>query len=366
MEGRIVSQRPSWTAQMGYVPSPSMTLRRIFKVFIYFVGVFLAGFGLLGAALSLPGSSNRTAYIALVIGIIGFIGSLIYFFLKRFKTRCLPWLHYLWWILGATIGSMMLIVLEFAIVPTLNGKPQSIWSAIFAGTILLYGIALILIAYLQPSLHYQVNDSIRRILEIVPGKQMVTADLVTRLQAEYKCSDTLLYQYIRDLDDVEQMAIPGTPTSICRVKGAQEAIAFPQVYSIMTYDLRQTVARTLQFLNEENVDIGLFLLSKAFEDTLKTYLIAAHAKGIPLTIPGNKKPEKLSLAEMVSCVKNSRIITNDAVLSLLRQVRNNRAHGTMPSLAERQLLIKSVPYIAGLYIDYIKLLDDLTRSLQIV
>gem|GEM_PF-2878402 len=361
-----MSQPPSWSAQAGYAPPPTMTVRRIFKIFLYFVGVFLAEFGLLGAALSIPGSTNRTGDIAFFVGIAALIASLIYFFRTRFKARCLPWLQYLWWIVGVTIGGILAIALEFAIVPNLNGKSQSVSSAILVGIILFYGIALIVIAHLQPSLRHQVGESVRRILNTTPGKQMIVADLVACLQNEYKYSDAILYQYVGDLDDVEQMAIPGTSTRLCRIKGTQEAIAFPQVYSITTYDLRQNVARALQFLNEENVDIGLFLLSKGFEDTLKAYLVAANTKGILSTIPGNKSPEKLSLAEMVSCVKNNGIITNDAVLSLLRQGRNDRAHGGMPSLAERQVLMKSVPYIAGMYIDYIKLLDDLTHSLHVV
>ncbi len=351
---------------MSYILPSTTTVRRIFRVFLYFMGAFLAEFGLLGAAVSLPGSSDQAVYIALVIGIVALIGSLIYFFQGRFKTRCLPWLQYLWWILGATIGWIMAIVLEYAIDPTLNGKQHSVSSTIFAGTILIYGIALIVIAQLQPSLHYQINESVRRSLKAIPGRQMIVSDLVASLQKEYKCSDAILYRYIGELDDLEQMIIPETSTPLCRIKGAQEAIAFPHVYSIITYDLRQDVARALQFLNEENVDIGLFLLSKAFEDTLKAYLIKTNAKGIPLAIPGNKKPEKLSLPEMISCLKNSGTIINDAELSLLRQVRNNRAHGTMPSLAEKQLLMKSVPFIAGLYIDNIKLLDDLTNSLDVV
>ena len=329
---------------------------------LYFVGVFLAEFGLLGTVASLPGISNRAVDITLVVGIISFIGSLIYFFRIRFKVHCLSWLQYLWWILGATILSFILIVLEFTVVPNPNGKP-SFWYVTFAGTILLYGIALIVIAHLKPSLRYQLNESSQRILKKAPGKQMATSDLVALLQTEYKYSETFLYQHIGELKDIEQMIIPGTSTSLCRIKGTQEPIAFPQIYTIRSYDLRQNIARSLQFLNEENVDIGLFHLSKAFEHTLKAYLVVANAKGVIQNIPKNKKIESLSLAEMVKCVKDNGIITNDAVLTLLRQVRNDRAHGTMPSLAERQLLMKSVPHIAGLYIDYTKFLDDLTYNL---
>ncbi len=66
---------------------------------------------------------------------------------------------------------------------------------------------------------------------------------------------------------------------------------------------------------------------------------------------------------MIDWARNDRIITDNAILNYLRQERNNRAHGGMPSLAERKLLMKNVQHLAGLYIDYIKLLDNIIYSL---
>ena len=43
--------------------------------------------------------------------------------------------------------------------------------------------------------------------------------------------------------------------------------------------------------------------------------------------------------------------------------RNDRAHGGTPSFAEKRLLMINIQYLANLYIDYIKLFDDFTRSL---
>ena len=203
-----MSQPPSWSAQAGYAPPPTTTVCRIFKIFLYFVGVFLAEFGLLGTPLSLPGATNRTGDIAFFVGIAALIASLIYFFRTRFKARCLPWLQYLWWIVGATIGGSLAIALEFAIVPNLNGKSPSVPYAILSSIIFFYGITLIVIAHLRPSLRYQVGESVRRILNSAPGKQMIVADLVACLQNEYKYADTILYQDIGGMDDVEQMAIP--------------------------------------------------------------------------------------------------------------------------------------------------------------
>jgi hypothetical protein len=66
---------------------------------------------------------------------------------------------------------------------------------------------------------------------------------------------------------------------------------------------------------------------------------------------------------MVDCARDHDIVTDHAVFHFLRQQRNDRAHGTMPSLEERRILMSSAQYIAGLYVDYIKLLSDLSEEL---
>ncbi len=149
---------------------------------------------------------------------------------------------------------------------------------------------------------------------------------------------------------------------ICSIKGTKITLAFPQVTNIATFDLRQKVARTLSFLNEENVDIGLFLLSKEFEATLKNYLLTANMKG-KVQISVKNPPDRWKLEQMIEWVKKSGIITDHAVLNYLRQTRNDRAHGSKPSPAEKRILMMGIQYLANLYIDYIKLLDDLTRDL---
>lgn len=213
------------------------------------------------------------------------------------------------------------------------------------------------------TLREKVNISVRTILEAVPNKQIPLDDLIKRLQKEYRHPKATFYQYIADLDYVERLDIPNSHAKLCRMKDIQRAELFPQVQNITDTTLREKVERALPFMTEENVDIGLFLLSKEFEATLKTYLINASMKGKLSVLPQGKTPDKWTLNGMVECAKDNGIITDYATFHYLRQARNERAHGTMPSLAERQLLMKSIQYIAGLYIDYIKLLDDLTQNL---
>jgi hypothetical protein len=213
------------------------------------------------------------------------------------------------------------------------------------------------------TLRQQVSESVRAILEAAPNKQMSLAELITHLQKEYDCPKATLYQYIANLDYIERLDIPNSNAKICHIKDAYRLNLFPQVQHIADLNLKEKVERALPFLTEENVDIGLFLLSKEFEATLKTYFINASSKGKLSKLPAGKTPNNWNLISMVDCARDNDIISDHATFHYLRQTRNDRAHGTMPSLAERQLLMKSIQYIAGLYIDYIKFLDDLIQNL---
>jgi len=216
----------------------------------------------------------------------------------------------------------------------------------------------------KKTLREQVDYSVKNILEVTPAKQITIAELIERLQDEFPDRPkATLYQYTSKLDYLEKVVIPGSRTQLYRLKGAKDKLSFPQVEEIADDSLCKKIKRATLFLTEEDVDVGLFLLSKEFESTLKTYLIEANKKKKIKMLPQGKSPDRWRLAGMVDCAKNNEIITDSAVLHFLRQERNNRAHGSMPSFEERKILMTSVQYIAGMYIDYIKLLNDLTNSL---
>lgn len=213
------------------------------------------------------------------------------------------------------------------------------------------------------TLQQRVGNSVRRILEAQPGKQMVLAELIASLRKEHDCPKPTLYTYISNLEEVEKIELPGWPrTKLCRLRQGQDELQFPQVAEIVTDELRQKIERTLLFLNEDYIDIGLFLLSKEFESALKHYLVAAMGKGRLRVVPVNS-PDKWKLQDMINYAKQNEIITDSATLNYLRQERNNRAHGTMPPLEERKLMVENVRSLAGLYIGYIKILDDLQHGL---
>lgn len=148
--------------------------------------------------------------------------------------------------------------------------------------------------------------------------------------------------------------------SLAKTTSRKDELIFSQIEQILNVQLREKIKRATSFLNIDNVDVGLFLLSKEFESTLLTYLVQAERCGkITNPTPGKWK----SLDEMINSISKEGIITDKAILHYLRQKRNDRAHGTMPSLNERQLMMNNLQSFAGLYIDYIKLFDEMTSTL---
>ncbi|GAB4263347.1 MAG: hypothetical protein Kow0080_01570 [Candidatus Promineifilaceae bacterium] len=211
------------------------------------------------------------------------------------------------------------------------------------------------------TLRQKVDEFVRMTLENAPGQQIALADLVAQLVEKFNRIDKTFYHYISDLDYVEKFTIPETNVKMCRFKRDQKAFPFSQVEDIQTHELKKNVGRALTFLNESDVDIALFLLSKEFEATLKKYLETASARGEIYGLPSGR----LSLVSMIDYIGRKGILTDKAVLQFLRQKRNDRAHGSMPTAEERSMMMKYAQTTAGMYIDYIKFFDDLTKALLI-
>lgn len=209
----------------------------------------------------------------------------------------------------------------------------------------------------RKTLRQQVAEDVQLLLERSPGKQMALAELMEMLKDKFH--QKTFYSYVSGLDFVEKYVIPDTNVTMCRLKYNQEALPFSQVDDIKSPGLKSKIGRCLSFLNENDVDIALFLLSKEFEETLKSYLTLAQSKGKYPHLSG-----RLSLDMMINFITKEGLITDQAILHFLRQKRNDRAHGTMPTVEERIMMMKYAEVTAGMYIDYIKFFDDLSQTLK--
>jgi hypothetical protein len=69
------------------------------------------------------------------------------------------------------------------------------------------------------------------------------------------------------------------------------------------------------------------------------------------------------LQNMIDWTKSQQIIKDSTALHLLRQQRNDRAHGQAPSPEERQIMFNSAGWIASIYLDYILLFSEKRQEL---
>ncbi|MBK7920008.1 MAG: hypothetical protein IPJ94_27880 [Chloroflexi bacterium] len=167
----------------------------------------------------------------------------------------------------------------------------------------------------KKTLRVLVSETVKETLESSPGGQIALSELISLLVEKFKRRDKTFYHYIADLEYVQKFTIPDTRVVMCRLKQQDSPLPFPQVEEIQTIELRQKVGRALTFLNEADVDISLFLLSKEFEATLEGYLVTGQTKSQFLDLPASR----LNLDGMINYIKSKNIITDQAVLHFLRQ-----------------------------------------------
>jgi TIR domain len=216
-------QQHSQSAQKKLLPRTNG--RILVKILLYFVGVAIAEVGVLGGALGASGSSTSLGCVAFSFSLLALIGSIAVFFRKKYYLHCLPGLQYLWWTLGVTAGSFIALGMVFGFT-----KPNTsqMASALAGGVLFFYGVSLMWVAHLKPPLAQQVNESVYRILQAMPGNQIAISDLLARLQGEYKQLGMTVHQHIGNLEYIEQVAIPGVPEIAYRLKQPKPSVAVPQ------------------------------------------------------------------------------------------------------------------------------------------
>lgn len=214
----------------------------------------------------------------------------------------------------------------------------------------------------RKTLMQAIAESAQMLLQSAPGQQITLNELVESLANAHDRPARTIYSYVARMDFVEKFRMPNSNQKMCRLSSInrEQQSALDQVDNIASVELREKTARALSFLNINDVDVALFLLSKEFEATLGEYLRCAARQGRVHNLPSST----LNLNVMIDFVEKSGIITDKAVLHFLRQKRNDRAHGTMPTDEERRLMMKHAEVTAGMYIDYIKFFDELLHELM--
>ena len=125
--------------QKIYQPHPKITFFRVIRAILYFIAVFIAGFGLAGEFISISNSQTMVGLgIFFWLGLI--VAGVVLFIRTRQRIQRLGVWPLVGWICGATVGTLMAMILEFSFMPDINKNPVS--SFTFGCIILLYGLIL--------------------------------------------------------------------------------------------------------------------------------------------------------------------------------------------------------------------------------
>ena len=124
--------------------------------------------------------------------------------------------------------------------------------------------------------------------------------------------------------------------------------------------LQAEVRRALGLLHIDTVDLALFQLGKLFENVLTILMEALSQSGLGDIAPGDLS----RFSRMVDWCGRSGLIHDETALHFLRIKRNERAHGEIPSLEEREALLGNASTMVRFYLDYILLISKRLHELD--
>lgn len=196
----------------------------------------------------------------------------------------------------------------------------------------------------------EVDDYLRK----QPQMRAPLAQILSHLVARIKCNKQTAYNYISKMSSLSKEKVNGI-TYYCILQAQGSApFEFTQINRIKATELKSQINRAISLLKIETVDLGLFELGKLLEKRLEEYLKTARSKNVfPVS-----SDDLSRLVSMIECVAKNGIIKNKHELTYLREERNRRAHGEIPTVAEREDLMRKSEFLANLYIDYIVLFEE--------
>jgi hypothetical protein len=204
-----------------------------------------------------------------------------------------------------------------------------------------------------------------RIVELARTKLLAAAagelqliEIVQQVETELGIQRPNIYAAISQSEEIETVAVEGSVLKICRLPG-RIAVAFPQLATMMNAAWRAECERGTAKLTVEDVDIGLFILGRQFDQAMRQLLEAArdHA-GMAVTEANIKL-----LHPRILWAVSHKVFHDEPTLNLLRTERNARGHEPAP-IEERRAIMKFAPFLAGLYIDYLILIDQKIESFR--
>lgn len=206
-------------------------------------------------------------------------------------------------------------------------------------------------------LREKVQEEVMAIMKERQGKKIQKIKLYEEVAKKVDCLRPTFYAYLSEMTDIKQYNKGGK--YFCQMdydEVVPPTIPYLDLSPLENCSDAETVSNIIKAtdkLNDKDVDVGLFELGRIFENTLKKYLsLAKEQRKLSVT---RKDMERL--VSMIDCIERNKkdipVKFKPHHLTLLREDRNLRAHGNMPSETERLIILAKCPFIVEMYIDYI-------------
>ena len=148
----------------------------------------------------------------------------------------------------------------------------------------------------------------------------------------------------------------------CYLEGFQEKrpLPLPGLVEVTDAELTRELRLVEQNLTVDQVDTGMFQLGRLFEAEVKDCVLEASKRGV-LTI---SKRKLNSLSHMIDALVENGVVRKGHHLTLLREIRNERAHEHIRSMEDKKKLMIKAPFIVEMYMKYIIQLRKYRTDLQ--
>lgn len=198
----------------------------------------------------------------------------------------------------------------------------------------------------------KIEDAAVDYLTACPSNEALLREVVRHLEDKEGFHRMSIYGALSESDLLESVAVDGKRQKILRKRG-ERSFDFPKISSIADPSVREECQRAIKQLNVKNVDIALFMFGRLFEDSMIALVDTAEKSGkLPVSDWAKQK-----LHNRVQWAINHGVFTDPSTAGMLKTERNNRSHG-VPSLEERESLMKFAPYLSELYVDYLIIIES--------
>lgn len=203
-----------------------------------------------------------------------------------------------------------------------------------------------------------IQDEIALILHSNPNISFKKGELYDKVSKSITCKKSTFYRYLQELSKFKQYTQDNDYLVVFEHQEDSNNIAIDLSKYSASDEISGKLFRAISKLNQDEVDIALFELGVIFENELKAYITKEKNFGkIKVTSNDTSK-----LVNMINWVVENKIMTKGYYLNILREERNDRAHGEILSTLQRHELFNKAYYLSELFIKYIIFFNNLTPT----